>query len=68
MGLGTEKTKKFVKDIQILIRKLRAPTDSDIAFLEWLYKSLKKVVGEEKFLQERFVDKISRIEKYRNFF
>ena len=52
MGLGTEKAKKFVEDTQILIRKLRAPTDSDIAFLEWLYKSLKKVVGEERFCKK----------------
>ena len=52
MGLRTEKAKKFVEDIQILIRKLAAPMDSDIAFLEWLYKSLEKVVGEERFYKK----------------
>ena len=48
MGMGSERTQQFVEDIQILVRKLASPTDSDIAFLDWLYESLKKVLGEDR--------------------
>ena len=67
MGLRTEKAKKFVEDIQILIRKLAAPMDSDIAFLEWLYKSLEKVVGEERFYKKELWTKFHVLRSTENF-
>ena len=67
MGLRTEKAKKFVEDIQILIRKLAAPMDSDITFLEWLYKSLEKVVGEERFYKKELWTKFHVLRSAENF-